>query len=164
MPSPPSCNPTQFRYEDYFSNRIKQLTFTFPEDAVTSSGTPFWSAPKRFPRALSFEASEPSSLAFVMAAAILRAKTYGVARPHWATDPARVAKVVASIAVPEFAPKQVRGGHICKVLSVTWWENRFQSFCPVAQASDSKNMQEGSQGRLRECGVKERERGAKSGH
>ena len=96
-----------------------------------------------------------------MAAAILRAKTYGVARPHWATDPARVAKVVASIAVPEFAPKQVRGGHICKVLSVTWWENRFQSFCPVAQASDSKNMQEGSQGRLRECGVKERERGSR---
>ena len=120
-------NTIQFRYEDYFSNRIKQLTFTFPEDAVTSSGTPFWSAPKRFPRALTFDTSEPSSLAFVTAAAILRAETYGIVRPDWATDPARVAKVVASIAVPEFAPKKVRGGHICKLLSVTWWESHFDS-------------------------------------
>ena len=29
---------------------MKQLIFTFPEDAATSTGAPFWSAPKRFPR------------------------------------------------------------------------------------------------------------------
>ncbi|KAG0458597.1 hypothetical protein HPP92_023754 [Vanilla planifolia] len=34
----------RLRFEDYFSNRVKQLTYTFPEDAVTSSGSPFWSA------------------------------------------------------------------------------------------------------------------------
>ncbi|KAG6383981.1 hypothetical protein SASPL_156234 [Salvia splendens] len=39
-------------FEDYFANRVKQLAFTFPEDAATSTGAPFWSAPKRFPQAV----------------------------------------------------------------------------------------------------------------
>ncbi|KAJ6822887.1 ubiquitin-activating enzyme E1 2-like [Iris pallida] len=41
----------RMKFEDYFSNRVKQLTFTFPEDSATSTGAPFWSAPKRFPQA-----------------------------------------------------------------------------------------------------------------
>lgn len=39
--------------------------FTFPEDATTSTGAPFWSAPKRFPQALTFSADDPSHAAFV---------------------------------------------------------------------------------------------------
>ena len=42
------------KFEDYFANRVKQLTFTFPEDSTTSTGLPFWSAPKRFPKPLQF--------------------------------------------------------------------------------------------------------------
>jgi len=43
-----------------FHDRIAQLVYTFPEDAVTSTGAPFWSAPKRFPHALTFDAADPS--------------------------------------------------------------------------------------------------------
>ena len=39
--------------------------YTFPEDAVTSTGNLFWSAPKRFPRPLTFDPQDPSHAAFV---------------------------------------------------------------------------------------------------
>lgn len=58
---PPACPPPQ----DYFHDRIAQLTFTFPEDAVTSTGLPFWSAPKRFPRPVKFDAGDASHTSFV---------------------------------------------------------------------------------------------------
>jgi ubiquitin-activating enzyme E1 len=44
-----------------------QLTYTFPEDAVTSTGAPFWSAPKRFPKALVFDPQDASHASFVQA-------------------------------------------------------------------------------------------------
>jgi ubiquitin-activating enzyme E1 len=94
------------RFEDYFSNRVKQLTFTFPEDAATSMGAPFWSAPKRFPRALHFSAADPSHLNFIMAASILRAESNGVAIPEWAKNTTKLADVVKKIAVPTFEPKK----------------------------------------------------------
>lgn len=34
------------KYQEYFWNMIVQLVTTFPEDAVTSTGSPFWSPPK----------------------------------------------------------------------------------------------------------------------
>lgn len=95
------------RFEDYFSNRVQQLTFTFPETAVTSTGAPFWSAPKRFPRHIQFSASDPTCAAFVTAAAVLRAETLGVPLPDWARDVQKVAEVASNVMVPEFVPKQV---------------------------------------------------------
>jgi ubiquitin-activating enzyme E1 len=94
------------RFEDYFSNRVKQLTFTFPEDATTSNGLPFWSAPKRFPKPLQFTSSDPSYLSFVASAAILRATTYGISVPAWALDAKKLAEAVDRVKVPGFAPKQ----------------------------------------------------------
>lgn len=49
-----------FCLQRQFHDRIAQLVYTFPEDAVTSTGAPFWSAPKRFPHALTFDAADPS--------------------------------------------------------------------------------------------------------
>jgi len=77
----------RLKFEDYFANRVKQLTFTFPEDAMTSSGAPFWSAPKRFPRPLEFSSADPSHLNFLLAASILRAETFGIPIPDWAKNP-----------------------------------------------------------------------------
>lgn len=45
-----------------FHDRIAQLVYTFPEDSVTSTGAPFWSAPKRFPHPLIFDASDSSQV------------------------------------------------------------------------------------------------------
>eukprot|EP00271_Cylindrocystis_brebissonii_P015800 TRINITY_DN38822_c0_g1_i1.p1 TRINITY_DN38822_c0_g1~~TRINITY_DN38822_c0_g1_i1.p1 ORF type:complete len:1057 (+),score=227.94 TRINITY_DN38822_c0_g1_i1:231-3401(+) len=94
------------RFEDYFANRVKQLTFTFPEDAATSTGVPFWSAPKRFPRAVVFDAHDPSHLSFLQSLAILRAETFGITLPPAATDLKQLEAMVSKVAVPEFSPKQ----------------------------------------------------------
>ncbi|CAM6104520.1 unnamed protein product [Calypogeia fissa] len=94
------------KFEDYFVNRVKQLTFTFPEDATTSSGTPFWSAPKRFPRALEYTSSDPAYLSLMAAASILRAQTYGIPIPEWALNAKKLAEEVDKVNLPTFVPKQ----------------------------------------------------------
>ncbi|KAM7532024.1 hypothetical protein LguiB_035434 [Lonicera macranthoides] len=96
----------RLKFEDYFADRVNQLTFTFPEDAVTSSGTPFWSAPKRFPRPLQFSTEDPSHLNFVMAASILRAETFGIPIPDWVKSPKKLAEAVDKVIVPDFQPKK----------------------------------------------------------
>lgn len=94
------------KFQSQFHDRVAQLTFTFPEDAKTSTGALFWSAPKRFPRPLTFDASDPSHAAFVQAGAILKAQVYGLAVPDWAADAARVVAVAAAVPVAPFAPRE----------------------------------------------------------
>lgn len=94
------------RFEDYFVDRVKQLTYTFPEDSVNSSGTPFWSAPKRFPRPLEFSKEDPSHMNFVLAAAILRSETFAIPVPDWAKSPSKLAEAVDRVIVPDFMPKK----------------------------------------------------------
>ncbi|ESW14167.1 hypothetical protein PHAVU_008G258500 [Phaseolus vulgaris] len=96
----------RLKFEDYFANRVKQLIYTFPEDAATSTGVPFWSAPKRFPRPLEFSSSDPGHMQFLMAAAILRAETFGIPIPDWVKNPKKLAEVVDLVIVPDFKPKK----------------------------------------------------------
>ncbi|XVE58985.1 hypothetical protein DITRI_Ditri05aG0007700 [Diplodiscus trichospermus] len=96
----------RLRFEDYFVNRVKQLIFTFPEDAATSTGAPFWSAPKRFPHPLQFSAADPSHLHFIMAASILRAETYGIPVPDWVKNPKILSQEVEKVIVLDFQPKE----------------------------------------------------------
>ncbi|XP_010557978.1 PREDICTED: ubiquitin-activating enzyme E1 2 [Tarenaya hassleriana] len=96
----------RLRFEDYFVNRVKQLIYTFPEDAATSTGAPFWSAPKRFPRPLQFSSSDASHLSFVAAAAILRAETFGIPTPDLVKNPKELAEAVDNVIVPDFEPKK----------------------------------------------------------
>ncbi|VVA16522.1 PREDICTED: ubiquitin-activating enzyme [Prunus dulcis] len=96
----------RLKFEDYFSNRVKQLIYTFPEDATTSTGAPFWSAPKRFPHPLQFSAADPGHLHFVIAAAILRAETFGIPIPDWVRNTTKVAEAVEKVEVSEFQPKK----------------------------------------------------------
>ncbi|XP_042013546.1 ubiquitin-activating enzyme E1 1-like isoform X1 [Salvia splendens] len=95
----------RLKFEDYFANRVKQLAFTFPEDAATSTGAPFWSAPKRFPRPLQFSTSDPSHLHFIMAGSILRAETFGVPIPDWVKNPKKLSEAVDQVIVPDFQPR-----------------------------------------------------------
>ncbi|XP_073274122.1 ubiquitin-activating enzyme E1 1-like isoform X2 [Primulina huaijiensis] len=96
----------RFKFEDYFANRVKQLTYTFPEDAATSSGAPFWSAPKRFPRALQFSTDDLSHLQFVLAGAILRAVVFGIPIPDFVESPEKLAAAVDKVIVPDFLPRK----------------------------------------------------------
>lgn len=90
------CTEALHAAQMHFHDRIAQLVYTFPEDAPTSTGAPFWSAPKRFPRALEWSAADPSHVAFVQAAALLRAEVFGITPPAWAQDPAKVILPVAA--------------------------------------------------------------------
>ena len=85
---------------------MKQLTFTFPEDSVTSTGALFWSAPKRFPRPLQFSVEDAGHLHFVIAAAKLLAENYGIPTPDWITSPQALADAINKVIVPDFDPKK----------------------------------------------------------
>ncbi|CAL5333976.1 unnamed protein product [Camellia sinensis] len=96
----------RLKFEDYFASRVKQLIFTFPEDAATSTGAPFWSAPKRFPQPLQFSVADLSHLQFILAGSILRAETFGIPIPDWAKNPRKLAEALDKVMVPEFQPKK----------------------------------------------------------
>ena len=73
-----------------FHERIAQLIYTFPEDATTSTGSLFWSAPKRFPQPLTFDPADPTHVAFAQAGAILKAQVHNIEVPAWAADFSKV--------------------------------------------------------------------------
>ncbi|KAL1957404.1 hypothetical protein VTO42DRAFT_6084 [Malbranchea cinnamomea] len=91
------------QFEKQYNNAIQQLLFNFPKDSVTSSGTPFWSGPKRAPTPLKFDSSDPTHLAFIIAAANLHAFNYGIKNPGISKDHYR--KVCENMIIPEFTPK-----------------------------------------------------------
>jgi len=93
------------RFQEYFYNKVAQLVYTFPEDSMTSTGAPFWSAPKRFPHAVSLSGGDESHVALVQAAAILRAEIYGIELPAWAREAGKVAEEVGKVKLEAFTPK-----------------------------------------------------------
>jgi ubiquitin-activating enzyme E1 len=50
----------RLQFERDYSNDIRQLLFSLPKDAVTSTGQPFWSGPKRAPEPLVFNSNDVS--------------------------------------------------------------------------------------------------------
>ncbi|KAK0621551.1 hypothetical protein B0T17DRAFT_534390 [Bombardia bombarda] len=65
-------------FEKQYNNAIQQLLFNFPKDAVSSSGTPFWSGPKRAPDPLKFDPENPTHYSFLEAATNLHAFNYNI--------------------------------------------------------------------------------------
>ncbi|KAK0641564.1 hypothetical protein B0T16DRAFT_431304 [Cercophora newfieldiana] len=65
-------------FEKQYNNAIQQLLFNFPKDAVSSSGTPFWSGPKRAPDPLKFDVENPTHFTFLEAATNLHAFNYNI--------------------------------------------------------------------------------------
>ncbi|KAH9918251.1 ubiquitin activating enzyme [Epithele typhae] len=92
----------RLQFEEKYNNAIRQLLFSLPKDAVTSTGQPFWSGPKRAPDPLTFDSSDPTHLGYIMAAANLHAFNYGL---RGETDPAVFKKVADEVIVPEFTPR-----------------------------------------------------------
>lgn len=92
----------RLRFEEFFANNIKQLLFNFPRDAVTSTGAPFWSGPKRAPTPLAFDAADPTHMDFIIAAANLRAENFGL---KGSSDVAFIRQVLHTVVVPPFAPR-----------------------------------------------------------
>eukprot|EP00794_Sanderia_malayensis_P007342 gene7342-8162_t len=89
-------------FEEYFCNTIKQLLHNFPPNQHTSSGQPFWSGPKRCPHPIQFDPNDETHLNFVISAANLLAKNYGL---KGSQDVTFILKVLKTVDVPTFVPK-----------------------------------------------------------
>ncbi|ORY81377.1 hypothetical protein BCR37DRAFT_380184 [Protomyces lactucae-debilis] len=92
----------RLEFEKTYNNNIQQLLYRFPKDSLTSTGTPFWSGPKRAPTPLSFDAAEPTHMGYVIAAANLHAFNFGIKGTN---DMAVYKKVLDGLIVPEFSPR-----------------------------------------------------------
>ena len=78
------------RFATWFDADIRKLLNEHPPDARTETGAPFWSGTRRCPRPTPFDADEPAHVAFVAAAARLRARTLGLAAPSSSTIEGKV--------------------------------------------------------------------------
>lgn len=94
---------SRFKFQELYGNQIKQLLFNFPLDQVTTTGTPFWSGPKRPPTPIDFDANDPLHMNFVIAVSNLRAELYGLVGSH---DEKYFKKILSTIQVPDFVPKK----------------------------------------------------------
>ncbi|CCO27611.1 ubiquitin-activating enzyme E1 [Rhizoctonia solani AG-1 IB] len=92
----------RLQFEENYVNAIKQLLYSLPKDAVTSTGQPFWSGPKRAPDPLTFDLNDATHLDYIIAAANLHAYNYGL---KGSTDPALFKRVADGVKVPEFVPR-----------------------------------------------------------
>ena len=91
----------RLEFEKKFNNEIQQLLYNFPKDAVTTTGTPFWSGPKRAPTPLKFDINQEDHFNFIIAAANLRAFNYGL---KGCIDVSVFTRVLNTVEIPEFSP------------------------------------------------------------
>lgn len=91
------------QFESEYNNAIQQLLYNFPKDSTTSSGAPFWSGPKRAPDPLKFDASNPTHMGFIIAAAYLHAFNYGLDTNQGISEK-HAEEVMNNMIIPEFKP------------------------------------------------------------
>ncbi|CAD8078852.1 unnamed protein product [Paramecium sonneborni] len=97
------------KFQKYFVNDIKQLMYTYPEDAKTKDGNLFWTMPKRPPKPIQFDPENEIHQQFVSTFAFLRAKMFGLQTDKdWRTKTYRqqVAKEANLITFPEWQPSE----------------------------------------------------------
>jgi ubiquitin-activating enzyme E1 len=92
----------RLKFEELYSNNIRQLLHAFPPDMIDSSGQPFWSGTKRAPKPIQFDPNDSLHLDFIMAAANLRAESFGIPGNR---DCQEVRELVANVSVPAFEPR-----------------------------------------------------------
>lgn len=92
----------RFEFQSNFYNQISQLLFNFPADQLTSTGTPFWSGPKRCPTPIVFSAENTTHMDYIVAAANLYAEVYGIPGSR---DRDHITSILSRIEVPAFTPK-----------------------------------------------------------
>lgn len=89
-------------FEKQYTNAIRQLLYSFPKDYVTSTGTPFWSGPKRAPDPVKFDASNSTHFTFLVAATNLHAFNYNI--NVQGKDKGEYLAALENVIVPDFSP------------------------------------------------------------
>ncbi|KAH8596037.1 hypothetical protein B0O99DRAFT_620858 [Bisporella sp. PMI_857] len=92
----------RLQFEKHYNNAILQLLYNFPKDSKTSSGTPFWSGPKRAPDALKFDPKNEFHWMFIVAGANLHAFNYNINTKG--LDATSIQRVLDNMIIPDFAP------------------------------------------------------------
>lgn len=123
----------RLKFEELFNNNIQQLLYNFPRDMITSTGTPFWSGPKRAPNPIKFNPDDQLHMDFVISGANLRAVNYGL--KDVSTDPEIFKKALSNITIPEFKPKKVK-------IQVTENEQQNQQQQPAENEHDDETIAE----------------------
>lgn len=90
-------------WEQEYNHNIAQLLHQFPADSRTPEGHEFWSGTKRAPKVLTFDPSDDTHMAFIVAAANLRAYNFGLPQSR---DVAAIRAAAQSVQVPPFVPQQ----------------------------------------------------------
>jgi ubiquitin-activating enzyme E1 len=94
----------RLKFEELFSNTVRQLVYNFPADSKVAGGEPFWSGAKRQPSPVSFDSFDDTHMAFIVTVAQLRATIYGIAfSDAHSLDFVRAA--VQRVSVPRFEPQ-----------------------------------------------------------
>jgi len=92
----------RYHFEEQFSNQIKQLLYNFPPDQLTSTGTLFWSGPKRCPHPIKFDFNNDLHVDYIMSAANLYAFVFNIPQCR---DRRAIINEVSQINLPEFTPR-----------------------------------------------------------
>ncbi|XP_075546147.1 ubiquitin-like modifier-activating enzyme 1 [Dermacentor variabilis] len=87
----------RLRFQEQYSDQIRQLLRVYPENHVTASGAPFWSRHRHCPRPIEFDSRETLHMDYIVAAANLRATMFGI--PH-CTDREEIADMLEEVDVP----------------------------------------------------------------
>lgn len=96
----------RLKFESYYVNKAKQLLHNFPLDHVTDDkGSLFWSSPKRPPKEIQFNFSDPFHQTFIIATASLLAEVWGLPRY---SNLDKIKEVLNSVSIPEFIPKSTK--------------------------------------------------------
>jgi ubiquitin-activating enzyme E1 len=93
------------QFNTYFDYGIQDLLSTFPKDAKDKEGNPFWSGPKRCPTNLTFDASNPDHINFIVPAANLIAVSLGLPECR---DVAKIAEIADKVACKQYVKKTVK--------------------------------------------------------
>lgn len=104
------------KFYKYFRNDIKQLLYTYPLDAKTKDGSPFWKLPKRPPTPI--EVFDPKNLlhcSFVTAVAVMVCKIYNIPYPkNFRTEEGKfeVGATAAKFKIEDFVPSDKKAQQI----------------------------------------------------
>lgn len=92
----------RIKFEELFTNQIKQLLFNFPPDQTTPSGQLFWSGSKKMPTIIAFDVNQKLHIDFIVSAANLYAEMYGLEQNR---DYVSALEYMQRVDVPIFEPK-----------------------------------------------------------
>lgn len=95
-------------FYQYFRNDILQLLYTYPLDAKTKDGKPFWKLPKRPPHPIeAIIPEDPLHATFIASYAVLLSKVHNIPYPKDFREPKKreeIAQTAASFKVQPFVP------------------------------------------------------------